>query len=154
MKQLLLITGILSVLCFSCDEADVLAEFNTTDFWETHHSQSWDSTSTANELLGTWVWEYNVCCPLGVTFEGSNKSSENVKVIFSVSEIKMIIEDEVTTTTNWGVTEIDDNLFALNMDNPIPILHGRILFADNRVLFNASYIDSADNYFYKDLSDN
>lgn len=154
MKQLLFITAILVTIFYSCEEADVLAEFNTTDFWESHHSIQWDSTSTANELLGSWVWEYNVCCPLGVTFEGADKTSENVKVTFTPTAIQVIVDGEETNNTKWGIRKIGENLFRLNMADTIPILNGRILFAEDKVLFNASYIDGADNYFYKEFSGN
>ncbi|MEL6556735.1 MAG: hypothetical protein AAFQ94_01035 [Bacteroidota bacterium] len=154
MKQLLYIFTVLSMLFYSCEEADVLAEFNNSDFWESHHRVQWDSTSTANELIGTWVWEYNVCCPLGIAFEGSDKTAENVKVTFTPAAINVSVDGEETTNTQWGIRKIGENLYRLNMADAIPILHGRILFAEDKVLFNASYIDGADNYFYKDFSGN
>lgn len=152
MKKYLYLSVCLAILFASCEEAEVNSEFNSSDYWAAHHLQQWDSTSTANNLLGTWTWKYNVCCPFTKGFEGVKKDKENLKVKFTTNTIEVVQNGEITQTSNWSINRKNEALYGLEMDNPIHQLYGRILFSDNKVLFNDSYLDGADNYFIKDLS--
>ncbi len=152
MKNIILILIIATIAFISCDEAEVHSEFNNSDFWEEHHSMEWDSTSTANNLLGTWNWVYNVCCPLSSNFEGVRKEQENIKVRITNTKIELIEKGKVIQTSKWSINLIDYDLYGIVMESHIPNLGGRILFSNNHVLFNDSYIDGADNYYSKEDS--
>lgn len=146
------LTGIVIANMISCKETDITESFDITTYWQAHHEQSWDSTSTANQLIGRWIWIRTNCCGETQYPSSSNVAGDGIQVRFSASSIDLIDNGEVTQSTPWSVSLIDGDLYGLEMDQPIQQLYGRILFAGHEALFNHSYIDGADNYFLKELT--
>lgn len=148
----ILLATVVSILsCISCSDSDVKTEFNTTDFWNEHHAQSWDSTSTSNNLIGTWVWVYTNCCPEGNSQVGKRTENENIKLKIDREFVELSRNDTLLLKTKWFIYLKDGDLYGLQTDLSIMQVHGRILFSNNAVLFNNSYIDGANNYFLREL---
>ncbi|MEQ8472358.1 MAG: hypothetical protein RIC35_14290 [Marinoscillum sp.] len=150
MKYLAIFTiATISILSSSCDESESI-ESELTNFWAEHHQLEWDSTSTANKLVGTWKLTYRYCCPESSTpGETRNVENENYRLSITSDKIYVFIDGELTQESDWSLKTQDVELFGVDAEPFVANTFGRILFADNKVLFNGSYIDGADNYFVK-----
>ncbi len=145
--RLSLLLVVLTLAITSCDKDKMDAEFNYTTFWNDHHQTSWDSTLTAQHLLGTWDYIYGYCCS-----EGSNQSffstaDQKLQVRFSSSLVELIEDGELIQTSTWSLHLEDGDLFGLSVESSIQQLHGRIMFSKNMAIFNGSYRDGWDSWF-------
>jgi subtilisin-like proprotein convertase family protein len=74
----------------------------------------------------------------------------NVKVNFATNSSFTVTDHYGTLTQgNWKLKIVDTNLWGLDLTSQSDFLYGRILFCENNVMFNNSYIDGCDNVFYK-----
>ena len=117
------------------------------ELWECHTQTIWHEETVFNALVGKWKWFYTQSYGLEET--GRNTESENTVIEFQKdSVINVIVDGKLEASTNWGVTLTDPPLFGLTTGTIISqLLYGRILFCDDLVEFNDSYIDGDDNYF-------
>ena len=148
MKRLLLLPIILFVL-IACDEEKVHQEFSISEYWTEHHKTEWNSLTVTQNLLGTWDWVYNVCCPMLQGFKGEFTLDQNIQVIFSTDRITITQDGEVIESGDWYVETRDGKLFGVTASPFVAKIGGRILFNGDHVLFNSSYVDGPDNYFRK-----
>jgi len=114
--------------------------------WDCHHETSWDSLKTNFTLIGEWEWEYIGCYWFP---EGANDEEFKGLTIEFKSDNTLDVKEngQITQTSNWKVVDGDLDLFAIDVEPTVNQLYGRILFCDDRVEFNHSYIDGCDNYF-------
>jgi len=134
---------VISIIIFSCNKNPPI---NQREIWDCHQEITWDSLKTKNTLIGKWEWEYISCYwnPedandsrfKGLTIEFKSDSTLDVK------ESGQIIQTSIWKVVNGGV-----DLFAIDVEPTVIQLYGRILFCEERVEFNHSYIDGCDNYF-------
>ena len=75
--------------------------------------------------------------------------NEKFQLTFTPEKIKVFINEELTQESNWSVEVRDSEYFGIVAEPYVVNTFGKILFAENRVLFNGSYIDGPDNYFKK-----
>ncbi len=119
---------------------------NQMEFWNCHTQTVWHMESVFNELVGKWKWIYSES--YWAPGEGLNTEDENTILEFqSDSVLNVYVDGNLTGTTNWSIILTDPPLFGLAMDSTIAQLYGRILFCNEIVEFNNSYIDGDDNYF-------
>lgn len=120
--------------------------FSQADMWDCHNELKWDSLQTQNSLIGIWEWEY-----IGCYWNPENANNESFKgmTIEFKSDSTLIVKEyeQITQTSKWVVVKGDGDLFAIDVDPTVIQLYGRILFCDQIVEFNHSYIDGCDNYF-------
>ncbi len=149
MKRYLLVLISILILSFAaCDkDEDATPEFDLTEFWNEHHKVEWDSLSTAQNLLGTWDWVYIWCCPEASDMNGSVTTDQGMQVNFRPNDLQVLHNGEVIQTTDWEIEVRDGSLFGVKTTPNVVKLFGRILFKNDHVVFNGSYIDGADHYF-------
>jgi hypothetical protein len=115
-------------------------------FWQCNNSQNLDSASISNKLTGSWTWTKQSCFWSGKT----TNADKNVKVIFNSNATFSVSENtNIVTHGSWKLTIVDSNMWGLDLTSPSDYLYGRIIFCENQVLFNNSYIDGCDNLFFK-----
>lgn len=115
-------------------------------FWQCHNSQNLDSSSISNKLAGSWTWAKQSCFWSGKT----TNAKKNIKITFNLTGTFSVSENSnLITQGNWKLKIVDSNMWGLDLTSPNDYLYGRILFCDNQVLFNNSYIDGCDNLFLK-----
>lgn len=114
--------------------------------FDCHHEKSWDSLATQNELIGEW--EYISCC---CTSDDANDSDFRGLTIDFKPDQSLIVREagKITQTSTWKVVDGDHTFYALEVDPYVIQLFGRILFCEDLLEFNDSYIDGCDNYFRK-----
>lgn len=119
---------------------------NQAKMWECHHKIKWDSLQTQKNLIGIWEWEYVGC--YWNPEKANNESFRGMSIEFKPDSTLIVrLDEEITQTSNWEVVKDYGELFALKADPSVIHLNGRILFCDNIVEFNNSYVDGCDNYF-------
>lgn len=141
---------VLLLLIFSCKkekEEEIIKKPPTQmELWNCHTQTVWHKQNTFDELVGKWKWFYTE--NFWESNGGMNTENENTIIEFRQdSVLNVIVNGNLVGTTNWIIIQTDPPLFGLAMDSAIYQLHGRILFCDDLVEFNDSYIDGDDNYF-------
>lgn len=127
----------------SCKEKDL----NLYSYWQCNQAQKLDTTAIAKKLEGSWLWTKQDCALLG-KFKYADKK---IRVTFRSNRTFSVTENSTTLTQgNWKIKQEDGNSWGLAMSSPSTYLYGRILFCDNQVVFNQSYIDGCDNVFKKE----
>lgn len=152
MKKSVQITGLLLALPFllftCCKKEEDVPPVHVEQLWACHHEMTWDSLSTRNALLGEWEWEFISCY-----WSPENANGDEFKglVIHFKSDDTLIVTEngQITQVSSWKVVDGDGDLFELEVNPYVGQLYGRILFCDQKVEFNDSYIDGCDNYFVK-----
>ena len=131
----------------SCNDSDSI-EPELPNFWTEHHKVAWDSTSTANNLIGTWKLTYRYCCPESTTRGTTqNVEDENFQLSISAEKISVFIDGELEQESSWSIGIQDIEPFGISAEPSVANTFGRILFAEDMILFNGSYIDGPDNLF-------
>jgi hypothetical protein len=141
----IVLTFTLLILLIACNKEE-MPPINQGDMWDCHHEMTWDSLSTKETLIGVWEWEYIGCF---WNPEDANKSEFKGLTIEFKSDNTLDVKEngQITQTSNWEIVNGDAELFAIDVHPPVTQLYGRILFCEERVEFNDSYIDGCDNYF-------
>ena len=148
MIEIIFVFAIAFFTIVACEEASLNKEYNIVDFSSDHARQVWDSTSTANQLQGSWQWVYSECCVEG-TLGGVDRTGEEFIVRIDLTTIQVYQKNELVKSTDWFLEIEDGNYYGINTQSYISEIRGRILFSGNRILFQNSYIDGADNYFVR-----
>src|SRR5690349_17763303 len=117
---------------------------NLQAFWDCHNALHLDSAAISSRIQGTWSWQSQHCY-WGPSFQLPGKST---KVTF-YSNHKYSVQDEshIVTEGDWQLELVDNPLYGLQLSPPVDFLYGRILFCDDQLLLNDSYIDGCDNLF-------
>lgn len=137
----------LILLSVSCKKKN-LPPISQQEMWDCHNQKTWDAIDTRDELIGKWSWEFISC--YSDPENGSSTEHEGLTIEFKEDGTLAVTNDGlVTDNILWRVIDGDANLYAVIVEPPVSQLYGRILFCDNRVEFNNSYIDVCDNYFIR-----
>jgi hypothetical protein len=135
----------ISIILFSCTK-DVKPPISQGDIWDCHHKKMWDSLNTKNTLIGEWDWEYIAC--YWNPEDANDTDFKGLSIEFKSDNTLDLKENGKTIqTSTWKVVDGDADLFAIDVYPNVTQLYGRILFCENRVEFNDSFIDGCDNYF-------
>jgi len=133
----------------SCKKEDLSINLPTQEeMWSCHHQNDWDTTKMKNELSGKWKWVFtqNYWNPT----EGRNTEDKHIEIEFANDSILNIIEnDTIIHSAKWSIVLKDDDLFGIEFDSSVSLLHGRILICGNTLEFNNTYLDGDDNYFLR-----
>ncbi len=128
-------------LSFSCKK-----DMDLDSFWSCNSAQNLDSTAISNKIQGPWKWIKQACC-------GDSKfkpADKNIKVIFNPNSTFTVSENStIVTQGNWRLVIVDATMWGLDLSSSNSYLYGRILFCDNKVLFNDSHLDGGDFVFEK-----
>lgn len=147
---LLVILNILS----SCNESDSIDTYQLPKFWNNLTESDWDSTSTANNLVGTWELTYRYCCPESTTGgKLINVENEGYQLSITSEKIYVFVNGELTQESNWLLQTRNAPAFRIDSNPYVSNTRGQIVFAENMVLFHGSPSDGADNYFER-ISEN
>jgi hypothetical protein len=143
----------------SCDEPSVTPT-QFPKFWK-HSSESlWDSTSTANNLLGIWKLTHRYCCPESTTVgKLSNVKHELYFLSISPDSIRVYESGELIRESYWllqsqstsSVPDQSTSVFRMTTDPHVSNTWGQIIFGENLLLFYGSPSDGPDNYFERVL---
>jgi hypothetical protein len=134
----------------SCTIENEKRPFDQGDMWHCHLSTSWDSLSTTNHLIGTWEWAYIRC--LSPVLNENARQHSGLSITFHTDHTLDVKEEgELIQSTTWEVREGLEGIFTLEVDSSVAQLHGRLLFCDDVLEFNNSYLDGCDNFFTRGL---
>lgn len=134
--------AIITTSFFSCMDDEL------PDFSDCKDSGSLSHLQT--ELLGTWEWQFMMCCPEST--EGMKKDSKSysgTKITFyddgtGIKEDKSGIEE-----FSWSLKAVDTNYFGIDSDPVLHSMFGRLFICNDNLWANDSYRDGADKYFKK-----
>jgi hypothetical protein len=128
----------------SCKKEELKLDINS--YWQCNKSQNLDTTAISNKLLGSWVWSKKFCFWEAKTI----LADKNIKVTFNFDRTFFVNEGSSTLTQGtWKLKKVDVSSWGLDLTSTSEYLYGHILFCDNQVLFNDSYIDGCDYLFNK-----
>ena len=141
MKNVLLLITICLII-LSCKKN------NDRILWECNNSPFPDSVTISNKIIGSWLWTKQLCGDGAGSILIANK---NIKITFNASATFTVYENStILTQGNWNLKTVDINAWGLHLTSPSEYLYGRILFCNNKIMFNDSYIDGCDNVFVKE----
>jgi len=116
--------------------------------WECSNAQFLDSATISNKIIGSWLWVKQLC---GDGNGDVIAATKNIKVTFNANATFTVFENSsIITQGNWKLKIVDSNTWGLDPTSSSEYLYGRILFCNNQVMFNDSYIDGCDNVFAKE----
>ena len=122
-------------------------KLDINSFWQCNQSQNLDTTAISSKLFGSWNWSKQICG------DGAGKvknADKNIKVTFRTDRSFSLDENATSLTRGtWKLKQVDGKSWGLDLSSTSEYLYGRILFCNNQVLFNDSYIDGCDNLFTK-----
>ena len=141
MKQVLFLLTICLIL-LSCKKN------NNRTLWDCNNSPFLDSVTISNKIIGSWLWTKQLCGDGAVSILIANK---NIKITFNASATFTVYENSrILTQGNWNLKTVDINAWGLHLTSPSEYLYGRVLFCNNKIMFNNSYLDACDNVFVKE----
>ena len=120
-------------------------KLDVDSYWRCNEAQNLDSTAISAKLIGSWIWNKRAC------FEAATESAnKNIQVTFRADGTFSVNENATSLTQGtWKLEQANHKTWQLNLSSRSDYLYGRILFCDNQVLFNQSYLDGCDNLFNK-----
>ena len=140
MKYFLILT--ICLITFSCKKA------KKDTLWECDNVQFLDSATISNKIIDSWVWTKQLC---GDGNAGVITATKNIKITFNANATFIVYQNSaILTQGNWSLILVDINAWGFNLTSLSEYLYGRILFCNNQVMFNDSYIDGCDNVFSKE----
>ncbi|SDM72341.1 hypothetical protein SAMN05421823_12114 [Catalinimonas alkaloidigena] len=135
---------LLPLLGLACHPED--PRWSPDELWACHQAHSWDALQTRHTLLGEWIWEQRRC--VWHPKEANREAFGGLHLVFKADSTLEVQENgQVLQVSRWQVVPGDAGLFALQVDPAIAQLSGRILFCEDRVVFQDSYRDGCDHYF-------
>lgn len=139
------LTVVLSILLIACKKEEN-PPISQGDMWDCHHEMTWNSLSTKEALIGKWEWEYIGC--YWNPEDANDNEFKGLTIEFKPDNtLEVKVNGQISQTSNWKIVNGDADLFAIDVAPTVPQLYGRILFCEDKVEFNHSYIDGCDNYF-------
>jgi hypothetical protein len=118
------------------------------NLWACHRTVTRDSTATESALLGVWTWEYISC--FWKTEKANGEDFKCLSIEFKADHTLIVKESgKITQTARWKIFRGDPELFVIKTEPLVPQVVGRILFCEDVLEFNDSYVDGCDNYFKK-----
>lgn len=139
---------ILIATSFSCIDDDSNIDDKVPDFSECEDSGSLDKLQT--ELVGTWEWQFMMCCPEST--EGMKKKPKafsGTKITFYENGTGKKEDKSGMKNFLWSLKTVDTNYFGIDSDLVLPMMYGRFFICNDYLWANDSYRDGADNYFKK-----
>ena len=113
-----------------------------------HSETFWDSISVHHALIGQWQWKFIRCYWSPETANGEDYKTLTIEIKENDS-LEVKINNQITQSSSWSVTNLNNGYYAITTDPIVPQLSGKVLFCGDDLLFYDSYVDGCDNYFEK-----
>lgn len=138
-----------AILCAgpSCENLD--SDYNYRPIWRCHYENNWSYESTKNKIIGRWEWKYMICCGETSRPYQSSTESRGFMVEFNPDGTGAAMDKSSIRAFTWDVRVIDNDLYGFQITPPISQLNGQLLFCDDIMMCNDSYIDGADHFLKK-----
>lgn len=115
--------------------------------WECYNQSEWTADSLNTQLTGQWKWFY-VESPW--VAEGLFTEEENFVVEFSGDSTLYVLADgHVQDTVHYSLEPENGGNYKLSLHHGVQHLYGFIVLCEDVLVFNDSYRDGTDDYFYR-----
>jgi hypothetical protein len=131
-----------------CDD-NQNSKYDYQAIWKCHYKSNWNYETTKSKIVGLWEWEYIKCCGETTKPYQNDTESKGLKIEFEADGTGTLIDKDTIGNFTWDIKLKDNDLFGFETTPTISQLHGRLLFCDNIMMCNSSYIDGADNFLKK-----
>ncbi len=142
------------MVCLSCEHdkdndiemIDPCPPIVYSKIWDCHRATIWTKQEINDALIGKWQWKYMKCAffPQNALCD----SIPDITVEFNANHTMIAkLDGEIVQTSTWEVDQYDEYLSEIKTEPFSDILLGWVLFCDDFVAFNYSYIDGCDNFF-------
>ena len=120
----------------------------TRSFVSCSDTQQLDSSAIHNRLIGTWTLElrrcFNSTTPLHpVVDQRVNFKTDNSYQVYSNTAI--------LAGGNWQLKDLGENRWGLNLSTPSPLLQGRILYCEDVLVMDSTYVNGVgcSSYYFR-----
>jgi len=144
-NYLFILISVSLVVLSSCNKKEQ-PPISHNDVWDCHSKKKWDSLEIKNNLIGSWDLEFMSCFWVSeiISYDDSHFLTNEFR---SDNTLEVMENNEIIQNSNWRVVNSSPNLFTLEVEPVVAYLKGYVLFCDERVEFNYSYIDLCDHFF-------
>ncbi|TDE13710.1 hypothetical protein [Dyadobacter psychrotolerans] len=140
---------LLQMMLISCKEKQNPAE-DYLAIWKCQQENNYDEAATRKSIIGTWGWKYSAGSHVSSTPSKNTESSKNLRIKFNEDGSGTIMAKDTNGTFTWTIELKDNNLYGFQTMPFISQVSGRLLFCDNLMMCNGSYVDGPDNIFKKE----
>jgi hypothetical protein len=153
-KLLLVLSVLIQMMLISCKEEETTAEAYVA-IYKCQQQNNYDEAATRRNIIGSWEWKYSAGGDLSPA--KNTESAKDLKIKFNADGSGTIMTKDTSGTFTWTI-EIKDSWTVGSKENQlygfrtvpfISQLSGRLLFCDDLMMGNNSYIDGVDNVFKK-----
>ena len=145
MRKVYLAACLVGSIFLACTKDPYLSH-SRADIMSCIKNKDWDSNITGEALIGDWEWIYVSCISAPEIDHDDQYKGLSIKFNSDMTlEVKQ--DGQVTQTSTWNVVSSETEYLVIEADPYVTQLSGRILFCDDLMEFNQSYIDGCDNYF-------
>ncbi len=149
-KRLLSVIIVLALGCeSSTDDCVCPPEMQLSEMYECHMQDQWDPASVRNQLNGKWVWQYSGCPWVNEVIETESMKGRTVE-FFGVDGLRIYDGDDILLNTTWQL-DANEGSFQVVTNESVDGLAGYLLFCDNNLSFNLSYVDGCDHMYLKNF---
>lgn len=156
-KLLFALSVLIQIMLIGCKEEENSAE-NYVAIWKCQQENNYDEAATRKNIIGSWEWKYSAGGQVSSTPAKDTESFKNLKIKFNADGSGTIMAQDTSGTFTWTI-EVKDSwtvglkenqLYGFRTVPFISQLSGRLLFCDDLMMGNNSYIDGVDNVFKKE----
>ncbi|WKN44059.1 hypothetical protein [Tunicatimonas pelagia] len=140
---------VLTIWIVACkeDENAAVLPFDQGSY-ECFVESSQDTTQLANQLLGTWQWEYVSC--FWTPEQANDQAHRGLTIVFQADKQLEVRQDgQLVQTSSWSFEPNDSIFYELQVEPPVIQLYGSIELCDSIVTFEDAYRDGCTNIFTK-----
>lgn len=146
-KFLLVLSVLLHMMLISCKEEKNSAE-DYVAIWKCQQENNYDEAATRRNIIGTWGWKYSAGGDLSPA--KNTESSKDIKIEFNADGSGTIMAKDTSGAFTWTIEIRDNNLYGFKTVPFVSEIRGRLLFCDDLMMCNSSYIHGADHVFKKE----
>jgi hypothetical protein len=127
---------------------DSISPYDYETILKCNNKNNWGLELTKNKIVGLWEWKYIRCCGETSSPYENNTEFKGLRIEFKNDGTGILIENDAIGEFTWDIGTYNV-LYGFTTEPNITQLSGQLLFCDNIMMCNASYIDGADNFFKK-----
>jgi hypothetical protein len=124
-------------------------EYDYQVMWKCHYKNIRSHQTTKNQIVGLWEWKYIKCCGETKTPYQNSTESKGLKIQFNADGTGTVTDKDAIGEFHWDIQIKDNDLYGFETRPSISQLAGRLLFCNNTMMCNDSYVDGFDNYLEK-----
>jgi hypothetical protein len=145
---------ILLISLVSCKEDDLL---DNTEYFECNKALALTVSSATERIIGKWKWDRQICCGQTTRPTEDKTTYANQIVEFNADGTGVVTKGTNTKPFRWElkINAAATDSFDWVIDSPtgkvVPdgTMYGYIMFCDNSLIFLATPIDGANNFYAK-----